>query len=138
MPVVTTRVTSQNGGLATVVVGIAAPTVSSLTINVQQLPLDDVFPLDLWPPSFSSSESCANDRNSALLCIVIFLADVFFLRSSARLPPLRDPLAFVLIPLVAFPCLPVSLGRACRHYAPRRCADTSPAACHLLPSFARL
>ena len=65
------------------------------------------------PPSFSSPESRANDRNSALLCIVVFLADVFFLRSSARLPRLRDPLAFVLIPLVAFPCLPVSLGRAC-------------------------
>ena len=35
MPVVTTRVTSQNGGLATVVVGIAAPTASGLAINVQ-------------------------------------------------------------------------------------------------------
>ena len=62
MPVVTTRVTSQNDGLATVVVGIAARTVSRLAINAQQLPLDVVFPLDLWPPSFSSPASRANAR----------------------------------------------------------------------------
>ena len=113
MPVVTTRAASQNGGLATVVVGSAAPTGSGLDINAQQLPLGVVFPLDLWPPSFSSPASRANDRNSVLLCIIAILPDVLFLRSSARLPRLRDPLAFILIPLVAFPCLPVSLGRAC-------------------------
>ena len=47
MPVVTMHVTSQNSGLATVVVGIAAPTVSGLAINAQQFPLGVVFPLDL-------------------------------------------------------------------------------------------
>ena len=52
MPVVTTRAASQNGGLATVVVGSAAPTVSGLAINAQQLPLDVVFPLDLCPLRF--------------------------------------------------------------------------------------
>ena len=65
MPVVTTRAASQNGGLATVLVGSAAPTVSGLAINAQQLPLDVVFPLDLWTPSFSSPASRASDRSSA-------------------------------------------------------------------------
>ena len=60
MPVVTTRVTSQNGGLATVVIGSAAPTVSGLAINAQQFPLAVLFPLDLWPPSFSSPATRAN------------------------------------------------------------------------------
>ena len=114
MPVVTTRVTSQNGGLATVVVGIAAPTVSGLAINAQQLPLDVVFPLDLWPPSFSSPASRANDQNSALLCIVAILPGVLFLRSSASVVRFRESLALVLTLLVAFPCAPVTAatGRA--------------------------
>ena len=114
MPVVTTRAASQNGGLATVRVGIAAPTISNLAINVLQLPLDVVFPLDLWPPSFSSPASRANDRNSALLCIVAFLPGVLFLRSSPSAARLREPLALVRFPLVAFPCAPVTAaaGRA--------------------------
>ena len=48
MPVVTTRATSQNGGLATVRVGIAAPTSSGLAINAQQFHLAVLFPLDCW------------------------------------------------------------------------------------------
>ena len=114
MPVVTTRVTSQNGGLATVVVGIAARTASGLAINAQQFPLFVIFPLDRCPPSFSSPTSRANDRNSALLCIVAFFPDVLFLRSSASFARLRDSLALVHFPLVAFPCAPVTAaaGRA--------------------------
>ena len=114
MPVVTTRAASQNGGLATVLVGSAAPTVSGLAINAQQFPLGVLFPLDLWPPSFSSPASRANDRNSALLCIVAFLPGVLFLRSSASVARFREPLALVLTLLVAFPCAPVTAaaGRA--------------------------
>ena len=108
MPVVTTRAASQNGGLATVVVGSAAPTVSGLAINAQQLPLYVVFPLDLWPPSFSSPASRAKDQNSALLCVVSFLPDVLFLRSSPSAARLRASLALVHFPLVAFPCLPMT------------------------------
>ena len=104
MPVVTTRAASQNGGLATVRVGIAAPTGSGLAINVLQLPLDVVFPLDLWPPSFSSPASRANDRNSALLCIVAFLPGVLFLLSSVSAPRLREPVRRVRFLLIGFPC----------------------------------
>ena len=73
MPVVTTRAASQNGGLATVLVGSAAPTVSGLAINAQQLPLNVVFPLDLWPPSFSSPASRAKARAERAHEPVVFL-----------------------------------------------------------------
>ena len=98
MPVVTMRAASQNGGLATILVGSAAPTVSGLAINAQQLPLDVVFPLDLWPPLFSSPASHAKDRNSALLCVVSFLLDVLFLRSSPSAARLREPLRRIHFP----------------------------------------
>ena len=62
MPVVTMSAASQNGGLATVLIGSAAPTIPNLTINVLQLPLYVAFPLDLWPPSFSFLAIRANDR----------------------------------------------------------------------------
>ena len=114
MPVVTTRAASQNGGLATVVVGSAAPTRSGLAINVLQFPLGVLFPLDLWPPSFSSPASRTKDQNSVLLCVVSFLPDVLFLRSSASVSRFCEPLALVLTLLVAFPCAPVTAaaGRA--------------------------
>ena len=124
MPVVTMREASQNGGLATVVVGIAASTVSGLAINAQQLPLDVGFPLDLWPHSFSTPASRANDRNSALLCIVAFLPGVLFLRSSASFARFCEPLALVRSLLIGFPLPPVtavaggaSAGRARRRPA---------------------
>ena len=114
MPVVTMRAASQNGGLATVVVGRAAPTVSGLAINAQQLPLGVLFPLDLWPPSFSSPASRANARTVCARELVLFLADVRFLLLSSSLARLRDSLALVRTLLVAFPCAPVSAaaGRA--------------------------
>ena len=108
MPVVTTRAASQNGGLATVVVGSAAPTVSGLAINVLQLPLGIVFPLDLWPPLFSSPASRANARIVRARELVLFLAGVRFLLLSSSLARLRDSLALVHFPLVAYPCLPVT------------------------------
>ena len=117
MPVVTTRAASQNGGLATVVVGRAAPTVSGLAINAQQLPLGVLFPLDLWPPSFSSPASRANARTVHARELVLFLAGVRFLLLSSSLARLCEPLLVVLILPVAFPPLPVGLGRACRHCA---------------------
>ena len=112
MSVVTTRAASQNGGLATVRVGIAAPTISDLAINVLQLPLDVVFPLDLCPPSFSSPASHASDRNSALLCIVAFLPGVLFLRSSASFARFCEPLALVRSLLIGFPLPPVTAAPA--------------------------
>ena len=71
-------------------------------------PLDAVFPLDRFPPSFSSPASRANDQISALLCVISFLPDVLFLRSSASVARFREPLALVLTLLVAFSCAPVT------------------------------
>ena len=62
MPVVTTSVASQNGGLATVLVGSIAPTVPDLAINVQQLRIVIVVRLDPAPPPFSSPVSRSKDR----------------------------------------------------------------------------
>ena len=134
MSVVTMRAAGQNGGQRTVVVGSVAPTISGALINVLQLPLDVVFPVDRSPPLFSSPASRANNRNSALMCINVFLAGVRFLLLSSSLARLREPLLLVLILPVAFRG-PWPRLRTLRR---RRRADTSPAACHLLPSLPRL
>ena len=54
MQVVTTRAASQNGGLATILVGSAAPTVPDLAINVLQLPLVVSVRMDPSPPPAAS------------------------------------------------------------------------------------
>ena len=114
MPVVTTRASSQNGGLATVRVGIAAPTGSGFAINAQQFPLAVLLPLDRLPPLFSSPASHANDRAVRARELVVFLASVHFLLSSLSASHLREPLLLVLTLLVAFPCASVTAaaGRA--------------------------
>ena len=62
MPVVTMRAASQNGGIAIVLIGSAAPTVPDLAINALHLPLIVFVLLDPSPPSSISSPTLTDAR----------------------------------------------------------------------------
>ena len=100
MLVVTTRAASQNGGLATVGLGIVAPAGSGLSPGVYQLSIIVLFTLDPSPPpaaSLRTSTKSAHGRTAADRALMAFGRF-----SSASLDPFY-PVSSSLCVVVAFP-----------------------------------